>query len=103
MFVFILCDRMFRLASTCVEIKKKASKNVTKSKRIIKSPLDKREYRGLILPNQMKVLLISDPLTDKAAASLSVAAGKRNIKTYELFCYESSNSGGGFIRFCILL
>lgn len=43
---------------------------------VTKSPLDKREYRGLTLANEMKVLLISDPLTDKAAASLSVAAGK---------------------------
>ncbi|CAL8128505.1 unnamed protein product [Orchesella dallaii] len=45
---------------------------------IVKSPLDKREYRGLVLPNDMKVLLISDPLTDKSAASLSVAVGSMN-------------------------
>ncbi|OAD60877.1 Insulin-degrading enzyme [Eufriesea mexicana] len=32
---------------------------------IIKSPNDKREYRGLLLSNKMKVLLISDPTTDK--------------------------------------
>ncbi|XP_035713273.1 insulin-degrading enzyme [Folsomia candida] len=42
---------------------------------IIKSPLDKREYRGLTLDNKMRVILISDSLTDKAAVSLSVAAG----------------------------
>ena len=43
---------------------------------ITKSPNDKREYRGLILENQMKVLLISDPKTDKSAASLGVQVGK---------------------------
>lgn len=43
---------------------------------IIKSPLDKREYRGLTLDNKMRVILISDSLTDKAAVSLSVAAGE---------------------------
>ncbi|XP_076160592.1 insulin degrading metalloproteinase isoform X2 [Ptiloglossa arizonensis] len=42
---------------------------------IIKSPNDKREYRGLLLTNKMKVLLISDPTTDKSAASLDVNIG----------------------------
>lgn len=42
---------------------------------IIKSPNDKREYRGLLLTNKMKVLLISDPTTDKSAASLNVNIG----------------------------
>lgn len=43
---------------------------------IVKSTNDKRDYRGLILNNQMKVLLISDPTTDKSAASLDVNVGK---------------------------
>ena len=42
---------------------------------IIKSSNDKREYRGLLLTNKMKVLLISDPTTDKSAASLNVNIG----------------------------
>jgi insulysin len=42
---------------------------------IIKPPTDEREYRGLVLSNGMKVLLISDPHTSKAAASLAVSAG----------------------------
>ncbi|XP_017891518.1 insulin-degrading enzyme isoform X2 [Ceratina calcarata] len=42
---------------------------------IVKSPNDKREYRGLLLTNRMKVLLISDPTTDKSAAALSVNIG----------------------------
>lgn len=43
---------------------------------IIKSPNDKREYRGLLLNNKMKVLLISDHTTDKSAAALNVNIGK---------------------------
>ncbi|KAK0074312.1 hypothetical protein PV326_012560, partial [Microctonus aethiopoides] len=42
---------------------------------IKKSPNDERFYRGLILNNEMKVLLISDPTTDKSAASLNVQIG----------------------------
>ncbi|XP_046485363.1 insulin-degrading enzyme-like [Neodiprion pinetum] len=45
---------------------------------IIKSPNDKRLYRGLILPNDMRVLLISDSTTDKSAASLNVEVGSMN-------------------------
>lgn len=43
---------------------------------IIKSLNDKREYRGLLLENKMKVLLVSDPSTDKSAAALDVHVGK---------------------------
>lgn len=43
---------------------------------ITKSPNDKREYRGLLLTNKMKILLISDPTSDKSAASLDVNIGK---------------------------
>jgi len=42
---------------------------------IVKSRSDKREYRGLILPNRMKVMLVSDPTTDKSAASMDVHVG----------------------------
>ncbi|XP_048268577.1 insulin-degrading enzyme isoform X2 [Bombus affinis] len=42
---------------------------------ITKSPNDKREYRGLLLSNKMRVLLISDPTTDKSAAALNVNIG----------------------------
>lgn len=42
---------------------------------IIKSQNDKRLYRGLILSNKMRVLLISDSTTDKSAASLDVNIG----------------------------
>jgi len=40
--------------------------------------LSDREYRSLILPNSLKVLLISDPTTDKAAASMDVYVGTNN-------------------------
>ena len=40
-----------------------------------KSPNDAREYRYLVLANKMRVLLVSDPETDKAAAALSVYRG----------------------------
>lgn len=36
---------------------------------------DNREYVGIKLPNQMRLLLISDPETDISAASLSVHCG----------------------------
>ena len=42
---------------------------------IIKSPDDDRLYRGLNLPNGLKVVLVSDPTTDKAAAALDVHVG----------------------------
>ncbi len=42
---------------------------------LIKSPNDTREYAYLTLPNQLQVLLISDPQADKAAAAMDVAVG----------------------------
>lgn len=40
-----------------------------------KSVNDKRDYRYLILDNQLRVLLISDPATEKSAAALNVSVG----------------------------
>lgn len=42
---------------------------------ILKASNDKREYRRIVLPNQLQVLLISDPETDKAAAAMDVNVG----------------------------
>lgn len=42
---------------------------------IKKSEQDKRLYRGIQLDNGMKVLLVSDPTTDKSAACLSCEIG----------------------------
>ncbi|MEM6581250.1 MAG: insulinase family protein [Pseudomonadota bacterium] len=41
----------------------------------VKSPSDEYQYRYLTLPNEMQVLLISDPDTVKAAAALDVNVG----------------------------
>ncbi len=40
-----------------------------------KSPIDTKQYAAITLDNQMRVLLISNPSTDKAAASMNVAVG----------------------------
>ncbi|MDB9953154.1 insulinase family protein [Porticoccaceae bacterium] len=45
------------------------------TKPIIKSANDERQYRHITLDNKLDVLLISDPSTDKAAASLDVHIG----------------------------
>ncbi|MCG3200558.1 MAG: Protease 3 [Gammaproteobacteria bacterium] len=42
---------------------------------VVKSPGDTREFEYLQLNNGMKVLLVSDPEADKAAAALSVGVG----------------------------
>ncbi|XWS66351.1 hypothetical protein CRYUN_Cryun05aG0191800 [Craigia yunnanensis] len=42
---------------------------------IIKPITDKREYRRIVLSNSLQVLLISDPDTDKCAASMNVGVG----------------------------
>ncbi|MDX1432834.1 MAG: insulinase family protein, partial [Gammaproteobacteria bacterium] len=42
---------------------------------VIKSPHDPRSYRALTLENGLRVVLVSDPDTDKAAASLDVNVG----------------------------
>lgn len=42
---------------------------------ILKSEQDTREYRGLVLDNGLKCVLISDPDTDKSSAAMSVEVG----------------------------
>lgn len=42
---------------------------------VVQSPNDQRDYRYLTLANGLRVLLVSDPDTDKAAASLTVFRG----------------------------
>jgi insulysin len=42
---------------------------------VITSPNDSRQYESFVLPNQLKVLVISDPDTDKAAAAMDVFVG----------------------------
>jgi protease-3 len=42
---------------------------------INKSPNDDREYRALLLPNQLQVVLVSDPSIEVAAVSMGVGVG----------------------------
>ncbi len=42
---------------------------------IVKSPADDRDYAAFTLPNGLGVVVVSDPTTDKAAASLDVHVG----------------------------
>ena len=42
---------------------------------ITKSRLDTRDYRFLVLNNNLKVLLVSDPGTDRSAVAMNVAVG----------------------------
>ncbi len=51
---------------------------VARVEAIPKSPNDRRDYRALELDNGLKVLLITDPDTDKAAASMDVNAGSNS-------------------------
>lgn len=45
---------------------------------IIKSPNDKRMYKSIVLENQLEIMLISDPETDRAAAALDIKVGSGN-------------------------
>lgn len=47
----------------------------TSVSQVIKSDLDSRNYRYLVLPNQLRVLLVSDPQAQSAAAALNIAVG----------------------------
>ena len=49
--------------------------NIETFPNITKSPSDRRQYLGLKLPNNLKVLLVSDPETDLSAVSLTVHVG----------------------------
>ncbi|KAM4730097.1 insulin-degrading enzyme isoform 1-T1 [Anableps anableps] len=57
---------------------------------IIRSPEDRRDYRGLEFSNGLKAMLISDPTTDKSSAALDVHIGSLsdpgNISGLAHFC-----------------
>ena len=62
-----------------VVISLQAAEPVAVAAEVLDNPVqgetDKRDYRNLVLANGMKVLLVSDPHTDKSAAALDVATG----------------------------
>ena len=68
--VFLFCRR-FLSSVAMVNPKVKSVED-----NIIRSAEDKRSYRGLELTNGLKVLLISDPTTDKASAAMDVHIGR---------------------------
>ncbi|WP_372882557.1 insulinase family protein [Psychromonas sp.] len=52
--------------------------------KIIKSPNDPREYQLIRLPNQLEVLLVSDPDLENSAAALSLPVGSMHNPDHQL-------------------
>ncbi|XP_067276926.1 insulin-degrading enzyme isoform X2 [Pseudorasbora parva] len=84
--VFIRSIR--RVSTQSIRMSDPAVKRVVSD--IIRSPEDKREYRGLEFTNGLKAILISDPTTDKSSAALDVHIGSLsdpgNISGLAHFC-----------------
>ncbi len=54
---------------------------------VTKSVEDKRDYKGYILPNKLKVILVSDPSTEKSAAAVDVNIGTyRSQMAFKIIC-----------------
>lgn len=49
--------------------------------KITKSPNDPKDYLGIVLPNQLKVLLVSDSEADYSVGSLAVDVGQYDLKS----------------------
>lgn len=64
------------MSASAMSLKSLSSKIAKVVDNVIKSPEDNRLYRAVELKNGMKVLLISDPTTDKSSASLNTRVGK---------------------------
>jgi len=98
---FSVSYRMYSAsAMSAVSVSSKVDKVVDK---IVKSPEDARLYRGLELKNGMKILLISDPTTDKSAASLDVHIGIQTgvlFSHYLKFQIDFSKKAYEFVYFC---
>ncbi|XP_074502935.1 insulin-degrading enzyme isoform X2 [Sebastes fasciatus] len=86
---FSLNQRDYRLVSSLpLRMTDPAVKRVVGE--IIRSPEDKRVYRGLEFTNGLKAMLVSDPTTDKSSAALDVQIGSLsdpgNISGLAHFC-----------------
>lgn len=69
---------------------------------ITKSQNDDRLYRGLVLANKMKVLLISDLTTDKSAVSMDINAGNYIILLFYLIFMAIKTHKNFLIKsFCV--
>lgn len=66
-----ICLLLHSLAAVAQESSSSATAPVV----VKKGANDQREYRYLVLENQLRVLLISDPVTEKSAAALDVGVG----------------------------
>ncbi|XP_058236910.1 insulin-degrading enzyme isoform X2 [Hemibagrus wyckioides] len=66
-------SRFHKLSALNLRMSDPAVKRVVSN--IIRSPEDKREYKGLEFTNGLKAILISDPTTDKSSAALDVHIG----------------------------
>lgn len=61
---------------------------------IVRSPEDKRVYKGLEFTNGLKVMLVSDPTTDKSSAALDVQIGERSRQySYSLLAAVATRAG----------
>lgn len=76
----ILLLTQYRLSSTLLKMTDTAVRRVVTD--IIRSPEDKRVYRGLEFTNGLKAMLISDPTTDKSSAALDVHIGNWHNTLY---------------------
>jgi insulysin len=65
------------------------SQDESQALEIVTSPNDQREYRHIRLANKLDIVLISDPTTDKAAASLDVYIGS----------YQNPQDRAGLVHF----
>ena len=71
-------QRLFRCQTTIITTSFPpffCTRRVMSSVSIIKSASDDRAYRVVSLPNELSVLLVSDPTTDKASAAMDVNVG----------------------------
>ncbi|MDP0589791.1 MAG: insulinase family protein [Candidatus Endonucleobacter bathymodioli] len=76
-------------AGCSIPLGKDMDKSEMESDFIVKSPADPRDYRHVTLPSGLRVLLISDPDTDKAAVAVDVGVGS----------YDDPNSRLGLAHF----
>jgi insulysin len=69
--ICLLCLALF----ACSEAQQPVQPAASLAEAVVKSPNDRRDYRAITLDNNLKVLLIHDPETDKAAAAMDVRVG----------------------------
>ncbi len=78
--LLVLIGNKYHLHTTILAAPTKSIANGagTKPVPLIKSENDKRQYEYFVLKNSLRVLLVSDPHADKAAAALDVNVGSGN-------------------------